>query len=273
LVARAELYVGFSYQLLSEVFCELAFDAGPIESRADGFRRAQEHFDAALQNAVAAGGTAGDSLANAARIGRARARLHLGDGPGVVADASAVSQGFQFLATYDLSPNRRVNFVADAFIGRGLSVPELYKGLEVGGVPDPRVSVFSSNRLAGDGVTPHWGQRKYVDRAWEIPLATWREAQLMIAEVQGGQMAVDIINALRDTYSLPHFASSDPTEIQAQVREERRRELWMQGTRMGDMLRWGEPFPTGVDHRGRAYGTGTCAPLPDAERFGNPNLG
>ena len=96
----------------------------------------------------------------------------------------------------------------------------------------------------------------------------------MIAEVQGGQTAVNIINRLRATYSLPRFSSSDANEIRAMLREERRRELWLQGTRMGDKLRWNEPFPTGVDQRGRAYVgvPGECAPIPDRERFGNPNI-
>ncbi len=71
---------------------------------------------------------------------------------------------------------------------------------------------------------------------------------------------------------LPQFVSSDPAEIRAQVEEERRRELWLQGHRLGDMLRWGTPFPTGLDQRGRQYGSNTCIPIPDPELNANPNF-
>jgi hypothetical protein len=104
----------------------------------------------------------------------------------------------------------------------------------------------------------------------------------MIAEAQGGQTAVDVINTLRATvgtlpwvtglHNLPQFSSTDPAVIEATLHEERRRELWLHGTRLGDMLRWGEPFQQGNDHRGRAFFDNTCMPLPDLERFGNPNI-
>ena len=104
----------------------------------------------------------------------------------------------------------------------------------------------------------------------------------MIAEVSGGQTAVDIINDLRATVSdldfvdgahpgLPAFASNDEAEISAQVWEERRRELFLQGTKIGDMLRLDIPgidtddFETGVNQRGNPYGPHTCYPLPDQE--------
>lgn len=94
----------------------------------------------------------------------------------------------------------------------------------------------------------------------------------MIAEVEGGQRAVDIINTLRATHNLPKFASSDPAEIRRTVLEERRRELWLQGTRLGDMLRTNQPFLTGVDPRGGPYGDGTCLPFPVNEEIGNPHF-
>jgi len=267
--ARAHLYAGYSYLLLSETFCEVAFDAGPAQSREAGFRLAEEQFTEAIGTAEA--GSANDLL-NAARIGRARSRLNLGDAPGVLADAGMVPEGFVYNATYNASPVRRQNHLEVTFAGRGFSVPSFYLDMKVGGVPDPRVRSASSNRRAGDGVTAHFNQLKYANVSSPIPLATWREAQLMIAEIEEGQTAVEIINQLRGTYGLPEFSSSDPSEIRAELREERRRELWLQGTRMADMLRWDEPFRSGVDQRGRAFGAERCAGIPDRERFGNPNI-
>ena len=106
----------------------------------------------------------------------------------------------------------------------------------------------------------------------------------MIAEVEGGQTAVDIINNLRATVGdlswvsdnpvLPEFSSTDPDEIRETVREERRRELFLQGgTRIGDMLRWGEPFVTGTNALGQQFaGDMTCIPLHPIERDTNPNV-
>ncbi len=53
--------------------------------------------------------------------------------------------------------------------------------------------------------------------------------------------------------------------------EERRRELYLQGTKIGDLLRVDIPgvstddFETGTNQRGNQYGTNTCYPLPDQE--------
>lgn len=89
----------------------------------------------------------------------------------------------------------------------------------------------------------------------------------MIAEIEGGAVAVDIINTLRDTHDLPHFASTDANEIRAQVLEERRRELFLQGTKMGDDLRTGEwqDWDTGVSPVNAPIGDNTCIPIPDIE--------
>jgi hypothetical protein len=157
--------------------------------------------------------------------------------------------------------------------GRTYSVSSSYLNLTVGGVADPRVRVRDGGGATGfDRLTPIWYQLKYGSRAAPMPFATGREARLMIAEARGGQDAVAIINSLRATHNLPAFSSTDPAAIRAQVIEERRRELWMQGTRLGDMLRLNLPFPSGSLPRGSVYGTLTCMPMPDQERLGNENL-
>ena len=290
LIGMARLYAGYDILMLSEAYCEIAFDGGPLESRADGFRRADASFTAAL--ASVGTGPDADVTRNAALIGRARARLNLGDDAGVLADASLVPRGFVLNATFDANPERRRNVVHLENNGGRLSIPSQswpalnYRDLMVQGVPEPRIPYVDTGRGVGpDGITLMLVQLKYPAVDSPIPFATGREAQLMIAEVQQGQIAVDIINQLRATVDevpwvpsshpslpLPQFVSSDPAEIEAQVEEERRRELWLQGHRMGDMLRWGTPFPTGLDQRGRQYGSNICVPVPDPERNANPNF-
>ena len=60
--------------------------------------------------------------------------------------------------------------------------------------------------------------------------------------------------------------------ISAQVIEERRRELFLDGHRLNDVLRLNLPFDTGTTFKGVPYGDTKCLPLPDAERLANPNF-
>jgi len=83
---------------------------------------------------------------------------------------------------------------------------------------------------------------------------------------------VSAINALRTAAGLPLFSSTDPNVITAQVLEERKRELFLDGHRLNDMLRLNLPFDTGTTFKGVPYGATTCLPLPDAERLANPNF-
>jgi starch-binding outer membrane protein, SusD/RagB family len=62
----------------------------------------------------------------------------------------------------------------------------------------------------------------------------------------------------------------------AQLVEERRRELFLEGHRLGDIRRYnlamspaaGTAYPGG----GGTYGSQSCFPLPDVERINNPNI-
>lgn len=290
LIGKARAYEGYSIQLLAESFCELYFDIGPRLSRSDGFNLAVRRFDEAITRlaSVTTGPNAAEatSILNMARVGRARANLHLGNRAAVVADASQVAPNFVRSVNRSGLNSFRYNQVFNrSQEGRAYSVgntESVYREvlrdgfwtLTVQGVPDPRVrSRFDG--LGNNQFTPLYSQQKYTSRTAPIPFATWKEARLMIAEVEGGQTAVGIINQLRDFHSLPRFASTDPTAIRNQVLEERRRELWLQGTRMGDMLRLGIPFPRGTTPAGESIVTDTplCFPTMQAERLGNPNVG
>jgi hypothetical protein len=146
----------------------------------------------------------------------------------------------------------------------------------VGGVADTRVAVVDAGRGGSLPTVRLYTQQKYKSLTDPIPIATWREARLIQAEVAGGQVAVGIINALRARHSLPAFASVVETEIQAQIREERRRELFVEGHRLYDTIRFNIPlypavgavFPNG----GGTYGANKCLPLPDVERLNNPGI-
>ena len=62
----------------------------------------------------------------------------------------------------------------------------------------------------------------------------------------------------------------------AQIIEERRREFFLEGHRLGDLRRYNLPFlpaPGAPYGPGGTYGNQTCFPLPDVERINNPNIG
>jgi starch-binding outer membrane protein, SusD/RagB family len=266
-LGTAAVFAAYSTLLLGEGFCEMAIDAGPLMTRTQVFQRAETWFSTALDQATST------DIRNLALIGRARARLNIGDTQGALSDATQVPIGYEKLITTSRSSPRRENrqYVA-THETLNWTVAPLYRDLEIDGVPDTRVTVVFADRMGQDGTTPLWLPMKYTSHTDPVVLASWREAQLIMAEVQGGQDAVDAINRLRTDAGLPSFQSSDPQEIAAQVIEERRRELFLEGHRLGDMLRYGIPFPTGTTHKGEPYGSITCIPLPTSERVTNPNL-
>lgn len=265
LLATAAAYSGFSTLHLGEAYCEMALDGGPVITPAEVLAVAEERFTTALQHAEASGD---DGIRNTALVGRARVRNYLGRNSEAAQDARQVPEGFSYEVEYSSSIPRRSNTVfINNNLNQSLSVDPRFRNLTVDGVPDPRVPVIDAGRLGNDAITPSWTQNKYPEISSSIPLATWREAQLIIAEAEGGQGAVDAINRLRDHWDLPRFQSTNAAEIQEQIIEERRRELFLQGHRLSDHLRFGLPFNTGVNHKGVAYADEfTCLPLPPAER-------
>src|SRR5690606_35549583 len=128
------------------------------------------------------------AIENAALVGRARAKLNLGDGAGAVADAEQVEEGFVGLLFYEAGGSRRREWNGGINLDDEFSVRPHYRNLQVDGVPDPRVPVRYVGPSPFVGVE-HWVQEKYPHPGSDIPFATWREAQLIIAEAEGGQRA------------------------------------------------------------------------------------
>jgi hypothetical protein len=274
LIATAAAYAGFSYILLGEGQCTAAVDGGPELTPAQIFALAEQRFDRAITEAP---GIPDNNLLNMARIGRARARLNMGKTTEAVQDAQLVPNGFVFNARYNDANGRARNGVYQAlFRGNGTTVGPAFRGLTFDGVVDTRTLVVNTNLRAFDQVNFIWTATKYNLPTSPIALAKWQEAQLIIAEVQGGATAVNIINALHTAAGIPAtFASSDPVAIMAQVVEERRREFFLDGHRGYDINRLGlaQNPPAGTAYpKGGFYGDMKCLPLPDVERNNNPTL-
>jgi starch-binding outer membrane protein, SusD/RagB family len=269
LLAQLAAYAGYSYTLLGEGFCEMAIDGGPLQTREQIWTTAETWFTKALALAQ----TANDaSIRDMSYVGRARVRLNLGKKAEAAADAEQVPAGFVRNATYSSAITRRNNRVFAANIrDRDMSVGPNYRDLTVGGVADTRLRVTFADRNGQDGVTPQWDQTKYTALNTPIPIASWSEAQLIIAEARGGLAAIDAINRLRTRANLPQVATGEVVDLTF-ILEERRRQLFSEGHRYNDMLRHNLAFPTGVDHKGQLYGDVTCVPLPNVEVSNNPNI-
>jgi starch-binding outer membrane protein, SusD/RagB family len=274
LMAASALYAGFSLSHLGMAMCSAALDEGPEITNLQLFAEAEQRFTTALQAAGRAGVAA---YQHAANVGLARVRLFQGNSAGAAAAAALVPAGFLLNATASDAETRRYNRVFHSNIqSRFYTIEEQSRDLRTGGVPDPRARVINSGLRAADGEIA-WYQQKYTAFGSPLPVARYQEAQLILAEAQGGQAAVNIINALRAPHGLPAYTgATDAASIRSLIIEERRRELFVEGFRMYDIHRFNLPLiptpGTAYPIKGGFYGNTTCLPLPDVERFNNPNI-
>lgn len=280
-IATVAAYGAFSRAILGEAFCEMTIDVGPIMSKTEMMQNAEAALGEAMSLAQASGRT---DLAEAARIRRAAVRLNLGDNSGAVSDAMAVPDGFRFDANYSSADFYRYNRIYQHNHVDGFISPEFNdesgqptvdgENPTFGGVVDPRVESTLSG-IGQDG-SPLRLIHKYPAWTSPIAIANSAEAKLIIAEVELGQTAVDIINGFHAAAGLPAYEPAnvaDNTEVMAQVMEERTRELFLEGRRLPDFLRHDLPFATGTHpYDGNTYGTTSCIQIPRRERDSNPNI-
>ena len=340
LIAKARLYEAYSIQLLAEQFCAITmsprdpltgtYAAGPLVTRVAAYDTAEVKFTEAITKGLTVTGaraTEAAAVVNAARVGRARSRLYQwqysgGAAKDVIDDASLVTANFQMNATYDANPSRRRNRLYDSQTSKSMYPHRDWTNLRILadgtpvqggtlGVADPRVRITVStlsSDLDGRGASFMRRQTKYPARTSPIPFATWREARLMIAEVDPTQ-TLAIINQLRTTTAgqaatititnptwptagLPQITSATWTAMSSDTKkktlwEERRRELYLQGTQAGDKIRWAYPAWDGADEYGGSLRdvtqindpltTGSevaagCIPIPFLEKTSNPFL-
>ena len=275
MLAEANAYAGYMYTFLAEGMCEMTIDKGPKLTSAEVFAMAERKFSSAITIATTINNA---SVLNMARVGRARTRLDLGNTQGANADAALVPAGFVRNAEFSETVTNRENRLFNLTVRNDfLSVHPDYRGLTVNGAPDPRVRVTDMRRIGPDNNTPMWQQQKFTGSgAVPIPMASYAEAQLIVAETSTGQAAIDAMNrvrALSNIAPLPAFTAG--TNIEALVLEERRRQLFSEGHRYNDMLRKKIPFQmgtNGVNRKGQVFSNLTCVPLPFVETRNNPNF-
>ncbi len=280
MIAEVAMYAGYTYTLFAESMCELAFDNGPKVTPDEAFGTAIERFDKA-----AAAGASGDLL-NAVRVGKARAQINLGQTAAAAGTASAVPEGFEWLLPYsgpeDDTKNKQWEFNVDTNVA---TVAEPYRDFPCN-FPwpgdsmadcteelDPRVEVTDQMRGHPSTEIALWFAEKYENASASVQLASWEEAQLIVAEaaIEAGNYgeAASIFDALRANVGLPPYAGPmDEVGTTAQLVEERAAELFLEGHHLWDMRRLGIRAypPIGQDDGfGAVYGNQLCFDLPATE--------
>jgi hypothetical protein len=294
LIGQAAAYAGYSLVLIGEGFCSAAINVGAELTSPQVFAEAKARFDKAITAATAAGD---QTTLNLARVGRARTLMNLSFGTATpdaaqigqaATDAAAVPTTFVVTAVAAVTGTPRQQNTMFAHTGGPgsssfSSVDPTFVGLTFGGQPDPRVNVTVTTSRGTDGVTILRLQNKYANLGSPAPIARATEARLIVAEANalniGGtpQNAVTIINALHTAAGIPAYDPAAPgaRTILEQVREERRRELFLEGQRLGDMRRLNLPLVPAVGApfgASSVYGDQRCYPLPAVERNNNPNI-
>jgi hypothetical protein len=289
LLAVAAAYEGYSQLLLGEGFCSAAFSHfepdgtityGTEITSAQAIDSAIARFTQSITTAQAVGATA-DSIRYMALVGRARAKLDRGDVAGARADAVLVPASYAKVASASLTSSRRQNRIwsdngvaGGGSFNTGSSVGVYYRTLN-----DPRVPVQNTGQLASGTKVPIWVQTKYPLGSSPTPIASGKEAQLIVAEADitaNPANALAIINSFRaQGNETPLLPTATATELKNALIEERRRALFLEGQHLGDLIRYSLPLVPAAGAAypgGGTYGSQRCMPLPDVEKLNNPAI-
>jgi hypothetical protein len=293
-LAKAYAYGAYSYVLLADHLCEAPVNVSAPLSTEELYGMAVERFERAISIASAAGAGAAD-IVNLARVGLARAHLNVGNNAEAIAAASAVPPSFSAWLRYesDASDWQVYNFL---HWFSGFRFPgELDLALDptkFTGFSDLRVPFDPTLRRLGigtrDGFLPYQppsysefspGNTTQFQETTDVRFASGLEARYIIAEA-GGLSATDLrafINERRAVGGQGAFAGADAA-LATELREQRFRDFFLDGHRMGDLRRYKrlhqiDLFPTGVmPGTTQQYGSQDCWPIGANEANSNPNV-
>jgi hypothetical protein len=283
-VARAALGSAYALTLQAEAFCEgtMVQPGGVPGGRmtsAQLLEAALVRFDKAIAKGGATTGTEATSIVTAARVGKGRALLNLGRKAEAAAAVSTVATSFTFNLTYVDDASNRARLGNGIFsysfggVREAIVVPPHYRAMN-----DPRIRFNDAGKDSQDGVLRLWNQQKYP--AWNSPirLASGLEARYIEAEANiSGALA--FINERRAVGGQAALSTTNATELLAALMEQKSRDFWIEGMRMGDWRRNGSAVPNILPPGNNYYKpelgdvqTQTCMPLPYAEYNANPKM-
>ncbi len=281
-IARAATFRGFSVLMMATDFCTGSLSGGPELTTAQMLDTAVYWFDQAISVGTANATTDGIALANASRVGRARAKLQKGDKAGAATDAAAVPAGFVFNLRYTDDAGNRARLSNRqfqlTFDRSSISVAPFFR------TGDPRVPFLPPgvSKLNGQDAVPggFYEQTKFGNYAASQRLASKLEADYIAAEAGTTQQQLTLIAAQRAANNQPAY--SGPTDAASVLKElylQRSFEFYLEGRRLADYRR-SPASVSGITAPGDPYfkpgyantGNQTCYPLPRVERDNNPNM-
>jgi len=274
-------------------------DLGTPLSGADAFKLALASFDSALAVVAAATDTVSLRVKYSAQVGRGRAFLGLGQQAQAGTAVAGIPKTFSFNLTWPgtqgkednliwgLASSARRYTVQDSLDRQGGVIPN---GMPFVSAKDPRVPTVQNPKFGFDGSTPFDGQLVFPSFNSPVPVASYVDAQLVVAEAQLAANDVGwlaTLNALRagpTTIGAVTVAGmaplTDPANAGARINLLfRERAFWTfgRGQRLGDLRREirvysktaAQVFPGegGINPRKNSnYGPDVTLPVPQAER-------
>jgi starch-binding outer membrane protein, SusD/RagB family len=279
-LATALTYAGYGHILLGEYFCYAPLNERSPAVWSDSIMAlAVARFSRAIPIAQAAGtGAEAQRILNMARVGAARASLNRGKMAEAINFATPVPADFTVWVTHLNSPTSLRNhfFGATSGTNRTIGVDVAFRGLD-----DPRVrhdpdwvrghnqstelyTPFRSSSFSG------WtrdGESEVIDEVTAIRLASGLEARYIIAEA-GGMSDAQLRAFINERRTVGDQGEFTGTDLNAELRDQRRRDFFMDGHRLGDLRRYIQQhninhFPTGphpndVQFGWGNYDTATC---------------
>jgi hypothetical protein len=298
LQAKVRAYGAFAYTFFGETYCQFSKDGDAPGPPSVASNIAVSEFTEAIQLANTAIGAGQTSLTdvsltdiiNMSNVGIARANMDLKKWPEAAAAAALVPVGFEVFADRGTENDRRWNKMYYLFTNLGaytlacaLRPPHASLGAldaPCGSTPnlsDPRLLVRDAGKGAFNPEIRLWIQTKYTALGDHVRLASYKEAQLILAEAQAQQgqvsQAQTTINNYRAGYGLPALTFADQNDAITKILFERQMELSFEGGhRLNDLLRYNivwKATGTANPFTNRPYGTTTCWPTPTKEINGH----
>lgn len=298
-LARARTYGGYAYTFLGEYFCQSPINTQPLEANApmtpnELLAIAGDRFDEAITIATAARSAhplSADTLLALANIGAARAALQRGDNSAAATYAQAalnVDPDFEFWVSYSTNSGGEEN---DFYATTTTYDPET-SGVRWAGI-DPSFAGLADLRIPHSDETmtimdtrffhvPYqpssysgWvpGDQVPLARDMSVRLASALEARYILQEVNGPTLA--FLNERRAVGGQAAL-TEPPADAMAELRDQRRRDFFVDGHRLGDLRRYGpaawanqpgDPYPNATNDD--VYFGDTCIPVGQAERNSN----
>ena len=297
--AQSFAFAGYAYVFAGEFLCESPINvSNEIFTSAQLTEMAIPRFQEAITIATAArtaGGaaaTTADNIINLAKVGLGRAYLQLGRKAEAAAAVNGVPSNFVWTIRYSTNTGGENNLFRAATTGsnRYFGVGPEYRNLN-----DPRIRHAATPVFGHNNFTPLYTPFQPSSFSGWLPtgsgagflqdtgirFASGLEARYIKAEAEGpNATTLALVNERRAVAGQAALTAMDAS-LMVELREQRRRDFYADGHRLGDLRRYkaqniGDFWPKGMHPNGELwgnYGTSECVPIPRDEKTGNPGIG